>query len=67
MNAAIYADEYQRLEQQLDAIQLRLAQRPCRGHASCGRGREVDAEWGVIIHRLMQLDDLIAFDEGIAS
>ena len=67
MNAAIYADEYQRLEQQLDAIQLRLAQRQCRGHASCGRNREVDAEWDRVIRRLMQLDDLIGFDEGIAS
>ena len=67
MNAAIYAGEYQRLEQQLDAIQLRLAQRQCRGHASCGDARAVDAEWGRVIRRLMQLDDLIAFDEDIAS
>jgi len=67
MNAAIYADEYQRLEQQLDAIQLRLAQRHCRGRVSCGDGREVEAEWIRVIRRLMQLDDLIAFDEGIVS
>jgi len=67
MNAAIYADEYQRLEQQLDAIQLKLAQRRCWGHATCGNGREVDAEWDRVVSRLMQLDDLIAFDEGIVS
>ena len=67
MNAAIYADEYQRLEQQLDAIQLRRAQQQCRGDANCGDAREVDAQWGCVTRRLMQLDDLIAFDEDIVS
>ena len=67
MNAAIYADEYEGLEQQLDEIQLRLAQRQCQGRGSCGDGREVDAECDRVIRRLMQLDDLIAYDEGIVS
>lgn len=67
MNALIYADEYHRLEQHLDAIQLQLAVRHSRKYPSRACGEALDVERGEVIRRLMQLDDLIAFDVDLAS
>ena len=67
MNALIYADEYRRLEQQLDVIQLRLAVRGFREYSSRACSTALDAERGDVIRRLMHLDDLIAFDGDFVS
>lgn len=66
MNALIYADEYQLLEQQLDMIQQRLAT-----HGRCPNRRSLRealaAERDVVTFRLMQLDGLIAYDADLVA
>ena len=67
MNALTYADEYQRLEHHLHATQLQLAVRESREYPSRACSQALDVERGDAIRRLMQLDDLIAFDGDLAS
>lgn len=66
MNALIYADEYCRLERHLDLIQQRLATRRGASPCQCRASKALVAERDSISLRLMQLDDLIAFDAGLA-
>lgn len=67
MNALIYADEYQFLERHLDAIQFQMALHETRGSSIRVCSQALDVERGDVIRRLMQLDDLIAFDGNLAS
>ena len=66
MNALIYADEYQRLEQRLDQLQGGSTKHGCNEHQLTA-DHTFDNEWHQVVRRLMQLDDLIAFDGDLAS
>lgn len=67
MNALIYADEYRQLEKYLDMIEKQLATH--RGACPWQRGASeaLAAERDTITFRLMQLDDLIAYDVNLAA
>ena len=66
MNALIHANEYQRLERRLDQIQSKLAKGGCSARPLTS-SRTLNTEWHDVVRRLMQLDDLIAFDGDLVS
>jgi 3-deoxy-D-arabino-heptulosonate 7-phosphate (DAHP) synthase class II len=67
MNALIYADEYRTLERNLDQIQHRLAMHLGVGRCLRSASAALAAERDTVTFRLMQLDDLIAYDVDLAA